>query len=168
MKKLSKKILVLVLVLCFALMPCVALAADDVNVTVDGKDVVWTDAKPFVDKNGRTLVPLRAVADALGVGVEWSQEDNMAIFSADHQFNDGPYRRYIGFEVNSFYSVDWRSPLDESGNPIYTLNYAFSMMDTQAVEKDGRVYAPARYLAYFFGYDVDWDGATSTVVITKK
>ena len=39
-------------------------------------------------------------------------------------------------------------------------------MDTAAVIIEGRTYAPIRYLAEFFGFHVDWDGATRTVFIT--
>ena len=39
-------------------------------------------------------------------------------------------------------------------------------MDTVPVVKDGRTYAPVRYLAQEFGYEVGWDGAASTVTLT--
>ena len=38
-------------------------------------------------------------------------------------------------------------------------------MDTAAVIVSDRTYAPVRYLAEFFGYDVGWDGASRTVLI---
>ena len=40
-------------------------------------------------------------------------------------------------------------------------------MDTAAVIVNSRTYAPIRYLAEFFGYKVDWDGKTKTVLLTK-
>ena len=40
-------------------------------------------------------------------------------------------------------------------------------MDTAAVIIDGRTYAPVRYLAEYFGYSVEWDGMSNTVVIKK-
>jgi len=165
MKKFAKILIVLMLLMSLLIVPATTFAAKEINVTVDGKAVEWTDAKPFV-KDGRTLVPLRPIANALGVGVDWSKEDNMAIFFADFVFEDGPYCRYIGFEIDNPYAVEWRAPLDDNGNPMYVLNYMFNMMDTAAVAKDGRTYAPARYLAEYFGYDVNYDAATSTVVIT--
>ncbi|MBP3629403.1 MAG: copper amine oxidase N-terminal domain-containing protein, partial [Anaerotignum sp.] len=45
--------------------------AADINVTVEGTPVAWTDAKPFIDENDRTLVPLRPIANALGLEVAW-------------------------------------------------------------------------------------------------
>ncbi len=43
-----------------------------VTVMVNGVPVEFTDAMPFIDENGRTLVPLRAVADAMNLTVEWN------------------------------------------------------------------------------------------------
>jgi len=40
-------------------------------------------------------------------------------------------------------------------------------MDTAAAIVNGRTYAPARYLAEAFGYNVGWDGNTSTVTISR-
>ena len=38
-------------------------------------------------------------------------------------------------------------------------------MDTTAVVKDGRTYAPLRYMVQSFGYDVGWDSAEKTVTV---
>jgi len=40
-------------------------------------------------------------------------------------------------------------------------------MDTTAVVKDGRTYAPLRYMVQSFGYNVDWEQETKTVAITN-
>ena len=50
--------------------------AADINVTVEGTPVAWTDAKPFIDENDRTLVPLRPIANALGLEVAWNDDTN--------------------------------------------------------------------------------------------
>ena len=57
--------------------------AAETKVSVDGVPVAFTDAKPFVDENGRTMVPLRPIADAMGLQVGWIQEQQMAIFGAE-------------------------------------------------------------------------------------
>ena len=38
-------------------------------------------------------------------------------------------------------------------------------MDTTPVIRDGRTYAPLRYMVQSFGYDVIWDKETSTVTV---
>ncbi|MBR5793463.1 MAG: copper amine oxidase N-terminal domain-containing protein, partial [Anaerotignum sp.] len=55
--------------------------AGDINVTVDGTLVPWTDARPFIDENSRTLVPLRPIANALGLEVAWNDDTNTASFT---------------------------------------------------------------------------------------
>lgn len=118
-------------------------AAGGVGVTVDGKAVRWTDATPFIDANGRTMVPLRAVGDALGLTVDWDGAEREAGFS------DGGKTLY--------FPIDSAAARASDGRTI--------VMDTAAVLVGDRVYAPVRYLAEFFGRTVEWDGASRTVII---
>lgn len=68
---------VLVLSLC-----SVAYAEDyEISVVIGNTSVVWTDAKPFIDNNNRTMVPLRAVGEALGLFVDWDSVTREAVFS---------------------------------------------------------------------------------------
>ncbi|MCL2121884.1 MAG: copper amine oxidase N-terminal domain-containing protein, partial [Clostridiales bacterium] len=48
-------------------------AVDAIKVIVNGKDIRFPDAQPFIDSNGRTQVPMRFVAEAMGAEVEWTQ-----------------------------------------------------------------------------------------------
>ncbi|MBR2850833.1 MAG: copper amine oxidase N-terminal domain-containing protein [Anaerotignum sp.] len=124
--------------------------AADINVTVDGTPVAWTDAKPFIDENSRTLVPLRPIAKALGLEVAWNDDTNTASFTdgtttVDFIVDSPEYRAYMnGYNI-----------------------YAYTEMDTKAVIRDSRIFAPARYLAESFRYDVGWEDATKSVTITK-
>ena len=114
-----------------------------VGVSAKGAAVEWTDAKPFIDANSRTMVPLRAVGDALGLTVGWDGEAREA------SFTDGT--KTIYFPIGSSIAHDGE------GNT--------KVMDTAAVIVNDRTYAPVRVLAEFFGYTVDWDGETRTVII---
>ena len=115
-----------------------------VGVTVNGSAVTWTDAAPFIDKNNRTMVPLRAVGDALGLTVDWDGAKREAFFT------DGTKTIYF--------------PIDSTNARTSDSNIV--TMDTAAVIVNDRTYAPIRYLAEFFGYAVGWDGETRTVQIT--
>jgi len=55
----------------------------DVTVTVDGKKVIFPDAKPFIDENGRTLIPVRFVTEDLGANVEWNAESREVYITKD-------------------------------------------------------------------------------------
>ena len=57
----------------------VAMAADEITVNVNGIKVEM-DQQPIIE-NGRTLVPLRAVAEALGCDVAWDAETKTASFT---------------------------------------------------------------------------------------
>ena len=115
-----------------------------IGVVVNGRSVQWTDATPFIDSNSRTMVPLRAVADALGLSVNWNGTAREASFSYGS--------RTISFPINSAYART------EGGGSI--------QMDTAAVIVNDRTYAPVRYLAEYFGFNVGWDGTARNVVIT--
>ncbi len=121
--------------------PAVAPAA--VSVTVNGAPVHFTDALPFIDENSRTMVPLRAVAEALGLTVSWDGAAREA------SFTDGS--RTIIFPIGS------STARTEDGSPVE--------MDTAAVIVNDRTYAPVRYLAQYFGFAVGWDAAARTVQI---
>lgn len=115
-----------------------------IGVTVNGKAVVWADAAPFIDANDRTMVPLRAVADAMGLEVNWDENTREASFTGSG--------KTIIFPIDS-------STARTSEGGIVT-------MDTAAVIVNERTYAPIRYLAEFFGYTVGWDETARTVSIT--
>ena len=124
--------------------------AAELNVTVDGRYVAWTDAKPFIDENDRTLVPLRPIGNALGLEVDWNDDTNTA------SFTDG--ETTAEFVVGS---DQYHAFLNDTDFHVYV------EMDTTPVIKDSRIYAPARYLAECFHYVVGWHQSTQTVLITK-
>lgn len=114
-----------------------------ISVSINGIYVVWTDVEPFIDENSRTMVPLRAVGEAMNLEVEWDDTNRAAIFTD-------------GIKTIVF-------PIDSN---IALIQYGeFIEMDTAAVIVNDRTYAPIRYLAEYFNYIVDWDGATRTVLI---
>ena len=158
--------------------------AAETKVSVDGVPVVFTDAKPFVDENGRTMVPLRPIANAMGLQVGWIQEQQMAIFGAELPLDFF----FDYFDLESAHNITKEELVKVVENVYFTMgeervvatfdafyendkveaDSAEDYMDTVPVVKDGRTYAPARYLAEAFGYDVGWDGATSTVTIVDN
>ncbi len=120
----------------------VYLERNDVRVRAAGEFIRWPDAKPFINSDGRTLVPLRAVAESLGLRVSWDAEAREA------SFTDGT--RTIAFPIGSSTAKTTEGSLE---------------MDTAAVIVHDRTYAPIRWLAEYFGYTVSWESATRCVVI---
>ena len=121
-----------------------------IKVTIEGKEVAWTDATPFI-KDGRTLVPLRPIANAMNLSVHWDGEEQVALFSNG--------TKTAGFVLNEKEYVTFYGDNVDAGT--------VTTMDTAAISANGRTYAPAKYLAQAFGYNVGWNASTSTVIITK-
>jgi len=115
----------------------------DVSVTVDGRKVVFPDAKPFIDENGRTLIPVRFVTEDLGATVEWNAQDREVYITKDGV--------YIMIRI---------------GQEIILVNGRTKAMDTKAIIKEDRTYVPIRYVAEELGATVGWDASTRTVIIT--
>ena len=114
-----------------------------ISVSVGGRAVEWTDAEPFIDGNSRTMVPLRAVADAMSLEVSWSPDTREA------SFTDG--------SNTIIFLIDSTTARTGGGRLI--------QMDTSAVISNDRTYAPIRYLAEFFGFTVGWNASARTVSI---
>ena len=119
-------------------------APSGTSVTVNGTPVAWTDAEPFIDANNRTMVPLRAVADAMSLTVNWDADAREAAFTNGSK--------------TIYFPIDSTTARTGDGKTV--------QMDTAAVISSDRTYAPIRYLAEFFGYTVGWDAASKTVSIS--
>lgn len=144
-----------------------ASAAGDVSVLVNGKAVVWTDAEPFINGDGRTMVPLRPVADAMGLETGWDPTDRVASFTMTGTAYNGrcPWTNTIAFPIGKATATGTASANWVDSEP--DIDTVTIPMDTAAVIVGGRTYAPVRYLAEYFQFNVAWDGASRTVSITS-
>ncbi|TCO78768.1 copper amine oxidase N-terminal domain-containing protein [Marinisporobacter balticus] len=111
--------------------------------TVDG-EVKTADVAPYIT-DGRTMLSLRYVAEAMGV------EDHNIIW-------DGATRTVTILKGDRIAQV-------EIGSNKLFVNGAVIPMDTVAVIKDGRTMLPVSFIAKALGSQVEWDGATRTVTI---
>ena len=136
--------------LAISMVPATAFAAD-ITVTANGDKVAFTDAAPYINSDNRTLVPLRAIAEALNLKVDWDDEAKTATFATE----DGAKK--VDFTIGE------KELKVTEGETASTVE-----MDTAAVITNDRTYAPARYLAEAFGYNVSWDGRDSLVSITPS
>lgn len=120
------------------------IASTEVRVSIMGSPVIWTDSEPYIDMNNRTMTPFRIIGEELGLTISWNGSSREASFS------DG--EKTITFPIGDLQATT------STGKTID--------MDTSAVIVNGRTYAPVRYLAEFFGYNVSWDRASRTVLIS--
>lgn len=154
------------LLLALALTPAAGAAEKDVNVLVNGEAVVWTDAKPFINSDGRTMVPLRPVADAMGLETDWDPEKRAASFTMTGVAYNGrcPWTNTIEFPIGKSTATGVAAANWVDSEP--DVDTVTIPMDTAAVIVGGRTYAPVRYLAEYFQFTVAWDAATRTTSIT--
>jgi hypothetical protein len=153
----KKLLAVLVLVLIFAtlIVPTLAeeldvsssVASDaltvsqDIVVKINGVPVVF-DVKPVIIQD-RTMVPLRAIFEALGAIVTWDADTNTIYGSKDGSI--------IILQV---------------ANTKAFINSKELEMDVAPQIIDSRTLVPTRFVAEALSADVKWDSETSTVIIT--
>jgi hypothetical protein len=122
--------------------PMTAIAEDPVKVIVYGKNVIFPDVQPYIDANGRIIVPVRFVSEALGCKVEWHGETQIVNFS----------RGMIRAELTI-------------GKKEITVMEVKKTMDTIAVLQTDRTLVPMRFVAEAFGCKVSWEAKTRTATI---
>ena len=126
----------------------VVMTIDSVDYVVNN-NVITGDAAPYVDDNWRTMVPIRALAEAFDAEVVWDQDDETVTINFD-----GGTR--IVMTV---------------GETTYTINGDEATMDTEPVNTGSRVYVPIRFAAEGLGFSVtplyNADGLTASVVFQR-
>lgn len=134
MKK--QKIAILIALLLIVAVSAVASASENIRVFVDGKAVAFPDQKPYLDKNSRTLVPVRFVSEALGAKVDWDNTNRQVT---------------VTDEVASKAIKLW------VGKKEYEVNGVKQTMDTEAIlTAQSRVMVPMRFVSEGLGVFVDY------------
>ncbi len=142
MKKV-KRIIGLCLIMLLSMTLANALAQADIKVMLNDEYIEF-DVQPRLI-NDRTMVPLRAIFEALGAEVEWNGDTQTVSAIRD----DTVVVAIIG--DNSMF-----------------INDEEKIMDVAPMIIDGRTLVPVRFVAEAFGCDVEWDEDTFTVVIKDE
>lgn len=138
-----KKIVILLVVLMVLSLAGSAYATSSlVTVLVNGQKISFPDQQPFI-QDGRTLVPVRFVSEALGAKVDWDQPTQTAIINKD----GSDIRMKIG-----------------SMQPV--VNGYARAIDVPAQLVNNRTMVPLRFVSEILGAHVEWISATQTVDIT--
>lgn len=122
------------------------IGSDELAVRVNGDLVEFPDARPFIDDNNRTLIPVRFVAESMGADVDWDNESRTATIERDGITILVP----IGSDTIS---------ITENGVTEYVT------MDTEAIISESRTYVPIRFVAESLSAWVSWSDLYSTVQI---
>ncbi len=112
----------------------------EIKVKLNGKRLPFDQAPVVV--NGRTLVPLRAIFEALGAAVSW--DDTTKTVTATKQ------NTTVSLTINKA--------------DMYVNNKAISL-DVAPTLIGGRTLVPIRAVSEAFDCDVEWDDTTKTVIL---
>ncbi len=153
-----KKIICAVLIFCLLYTP--ALAADSVHVVLNGTEVVFPDAEPCLISD-RTMVPMRAVFEALGAGVYWDENDQMIVSMRGMTTVTMQINNPTMFVSGITSAADGADNSAAIGNRTITLDVAPCLVGD-------RTMVPLRAISESFGLKVEWDDATQTVFITGE
>ncbi|MBS3938697.1 MAG: thermonuclease family protein [Peptococcaceae bacterium] len=115
-------------------------AEQPISVVVNGRLLVM-DVSPII-RSGRTLVPLRAIFEALGASVEW---------------NDAT-RTITGKRAETTITL-------QIDNPSASVNTTRVTLDVPPTIVGGRTLVPARFIAESLGARVGWNEQTRTVTV---
>lgn len=110
------------------------------KIYVNGKKPVF-DVEPY-NKEGRNMVPVRAIAEALGAKVGWNQDTQTVIIIKD--------------------GVKIELPL---GSNEIKVNGVAKKIDSAAEITSNRTMVPVRFISEFLGQQVNWDAATNMVIV---
>lgn len=126
-----------------------------VGVMVNGVYVKFPDAAPEV-AGGRTMVPVRALVEAMGGEVDYEfadQKDSVRLFIDKYTIN---------FTIGGTTAVRHTRGTD-TGEADKTIE-----MDCAPYIKGGSAYVPVRFIAEALGCDVGWDNAYQTAVLLDR
>ena len=123
------------------------------DITVDSSVRVYYNGTPISFNtygqnpeivDGRTLVPLRSIFEAMGVEVEWDNDTRTAVASRD------------GLTIK----------IQIGSDKMYKNNEAVPV-DVPAQIINGRTMVPVRVISEALGADVVWDGSSNSALITE-
>lgn len=122
--------------------PVQTTAYKDIDVSINDQ-YLYFDQEPVIE-NSRTLVPLRAIFEALGAEVEWDNDTRTITATKDNVT--------ISLQIDN--------------NVMYKNGKAVTL-DVPATLKSNRTLVPVRAVSEAFDCDVEWDGSMQTVKINK-
>lgn len=125
--------------------------ATEIMLTIGKKEIISNgkislmDTAPFIDKaSSRTLVPIRFVSEIFGFEVSWNSETKEVTIKSESKtiiLKIGSKTAYV------------------DGKPFE--------IDVAPVIKDSRTFVPLRFISEVLGFNVDWDGTTQTIKISR-
>ncbi len=146
-----KKTILLTILICSFLLPCISVNATAQFITLDGTTLEIPENMGCIqEKDNRTFVPVRFICEYFGCDVSFNEIQQSATITdannTSYLVMNGSNQLYVlpDFAVPALYNMDTQTFVDEN---------------------DERMYVPLRFLAEAMNFTVNWDEATETVSI---
>jgi glucose/arabinose dehydrogenase len=118
---------------------------------VSGSSVITFEAQPELS-NGRTMVPIRAISEALGYEVEYVDQEEARIV------------QLIKGDVTIELTID-QTGIRKLQTGMQTIS---KETDVAPYVNSDLTYVPVRFFAEEIGLDVQWDSVTQTAILRNK
>ena len=179
--------ILLATILFLSVMPCFSLAEEPIKVLLNGDELVFDVAPQSID--GRTMVPVRAVCEAIGADVYFVEAERNVDYAVKEII-------VVKNEIKLFFSIIVPTSTSIEGGRGSSImdrkvcadfdeyfldsganDFEYFMMPNADPEErikldvaprvvSGRTLVPLRALSEAFGINVDWDAGTKTVILT--
>ena len=140
-----KRFIGVLITFCIAVSLTGVMAENDISVTVNG-ELLDFDQPPIIE-NGRTLVPMRAIFEALGCKVEYWDGEEKTVFAEK------------GFDTVSLVIGD---------NTMLLNGETEIPLDVPARIENSRTLIPLRAVSEALGANVDWNDSDRAVIIESR
>ncbi len=144
------------------------LASGSISVVVDNNPVVF-DTAPFIEK-GRLIVPLRAIAEAAGMKVDYDDNTRSVTLTKTEKLMKIPLD-----SANPYIDGKTHIVTLTLGSDTATADGSTIQLDVPARIVDGRTMVPVRFISEAMDMDVIWSSAglgvlagTSGVLISSR
>ena len=112
--------------------------ASNIKILIDGDELVFKDATPFITQNDRVVLPFRVLGEALNIRFDW--KDKTVIATGTNITTD----EFIQVKLKA---NDYKMLINEKEITI----------DETLLIKNERSYIPIRVFSEAFGYEVYWE-----------
>ena len=115
--------------------------------------------QPPVTENDRTLVPMRFLFEQMGATVTWDDATQTATATVPVTTEE---------EIQTFGLAEEKSVAFSVDNTTATVNGSAATMDVPARLINDKTMVPLRFLSENLGFNVQWDEATRTAIVTTE
>jgi len=133
----------MIILFSFGITATSVIAEEPIRVLLNGEELAFDVAPQIID--GRTMVPMRTIFEALGAVVSWDSGTQTITATQD--------------DIVIIMQI---------GSEIIRINGEEIALDVPPVLVGGRTLVPVRAVAEGLDADVEWDGAARAVIITKQ